>query len=468
MGWLPLALGACAALVGGALVIRSLTMAALDRRGARTEGRLGRSRVLWSGAVLLGGGLYAIAWPGDDETTTTGLTESSERVLFGVIGTLAIGAAVVMWVYAGELSARYGKTRQRAESDDTARDAPGSGETLVKEGPLSVLVNAFLRRLGMRRVALLVAAFGVVYVAGVLWPSAPRAAIGASDALLAVGDLLLLLIWLGFAVLCVVLGATQRKWVVVVIGVAMLLAVLVVLSIRTGLLLVGSRGSGTPLPPLSERRDPCQSDGRADLASTADDLAVEGRGCCHANGPVGRLPQVGGVRCADDLSVLFDGRDEQVEVARIEVIETHELLFVQLRQQIGSLAPGELVYDLSDRLAGHPDPFDDVAADRDARRRLGVEEVREALEKFADEVGLDRLAAGQIALVGVVDEFICGDVGRQAVDEAVVRELEQRVVDAVGPDEGAADDGRVEENALVNERHRRVGSRGERRRFPHR
>jgi hypothetical protein len=244
VGWLPLALGACAALVGGALVIRSLTTAALDRRGVRTEGRLGRSRVLWSGAVLLGAGLYAIAWPGDDETTTTGLTESSERVLFGVIGTLAIGAAVVMWVYAEELSARYGKTRQRAESDDTAWDAPGSGETLVKEGPLSVLVNAFLRRLGMRRVALLMAAFGVVYVAGVLWPSAPRAAISASDALLAVGDLVLLLIWLGFAVLCVVLGATQRKWVVVVIGVAMLLAVLVVLSIRTGLLLVGSRGSG--------------------------------------------------------------------------------------------------------------------------------------------------------------------------------------------------------------------------------
>jgi hypothetical protein len=63
-----------------------------------------------------------------------------------------------------------------------------------------------------------------------------------------VGDLLLLLIWLGFAVLCVVLGATQRKWVVVVIGVAMLLAVLAVLSIRTGLLLAGSRvGAGSGL-----------------------------------------------------------------------------------------------------------------------------------------------------------------------------------------------------------------------------
>jgi hypothetical protein len=126
-----------------------------------------------------------------------------------------------------------------------------------------------------------------------------------------------------------------------------------------------------------------------------------------------------------------------MKVGRIEIVDADDLLVLKLCQQVGPLTSGEVVHDSADRLAEHPDSLDDVPSDRHPRRCRGVEELREAVEELAHQLGLDRVTSRQVPLVGVVDELVGGDIGREAVDEAV-GELEQLDVHAVGSHERAA------------------------------
>ncbi len=241
MGAVRIAFGLCAAFAGGAFMLRGLMLAVRNRRSAQTERRWAMGWEFWLGVSLLAAGVLLIMSPADGASADTApeSTALSDRTAFGVIGALAICAAVVMWVFADRLTSRFGKSKKRAASGESVSDESSRfGDELLSDGPLVAVSNAFWRRLGVRRAASLIAALGIVYLAGVLWPSVPNAMLDGLGALEDVGELLLLLVWLSFAVFCVVSGVKERQRASVWFGTTMLaLLVLVgVLSVRTGLL----------------------------------------------------------------------------------------------------------------------------------------------------------------------------------------------------------------------------------------
>ena len=241
VGAVRIALGAFAALAGAAFILRGLMLAVHNRRSAQTARRSALGWEFWLGVSLLAAGVLLIMSPADggDTDTTPESTALSERTAFGVIGALAICTAVVMWIFADRLTSRFGRQRKRAASDETTSDDSSQlGDEVLSEGPLNAVSKAFWRRLGVRRAAVLIAAFGIVYLAGVLWPSVPNAMLDGLGALEDVGELLLLLVWLSFAVFCVVSGVKGRQRASLWFGTTMLalLVMVGVLSVRTGLL----------------------------------------------------------------------------------------------------------------------------------------------------------------------------------------------------------------------------------------
>jgi hypothetical protein len=215
--------------VGAALVLRGLLLAVRNRRIAEAERPPLLGWEFWFGVSAAAAGAYLIIWPAEAaDAETTAESEPwvlPDRVAFGVIGGVAICAAVVMWVYADRLTAWYRRKRE---------PPAGLDEELVTEGPLGAAWNAVWRRLGVRRAAPVIAAFGLVYLAGVVWPSVPETMLDWFGVLEGIGQILLLLVWLAFAVLCLVLGVKQRRPAMFLCG-ATLLAVLVVFC----LILVG-------------------------------------------------------------------------------------------------------------------------------------------------------------------------------------------------------------------------------------
>jgi hypothetical protein len=218
------AFGVCMAVAGAALVVRGLILALRNRRIAKAERPPLLGWEFWFGVSAAAAGAYLIMWPAeaaDGETTATSEPwVLPDRVAFGLIGGVAVGAAIVLWFFADRITTRFGKNREPVDLD----------EELITDGPLVAASNAFWRRLGARRAAPVIAALGLVYLAGVIWPSVTNTMLDWFGVVEDIGTLLLLLVWFAFSVFCLVFGVRERRPAAFWCG-AIFLAVLVVFSV---------------------------------------------------------------------------------------------------------------------------------------------------------------------------------------------------------------------------------------------